>query len=159
MRESDLYEASYGSNAGKFNDGKVKYIPEKKMFTLVSEVSDGLYLVAMLYTDGRILVSTTKSKDVFSIIVGSIEQLLNPIQVADAYEYRSQMEKMVSTLIEKFYTRLDEIKFVSVDNTDLKRLKRFLQMPEMAHFLEVKRYEYVEEMKTQGVYLITYQKQ
>jgi hypothetical protein len=158
MRESDLYEASYGSNE-EFNDGKVKYLPEKKTFAIASEVGNNLYLVVLLYTDGRILFSTTNNPDVFSIVVGSIEQLMNPVNVNKAYSHKDELEKMLEVVISKFYTRIDQLKFVAVTDADLKKLEKFLEHPKMLRYLEMKKFEFVENIKAKGVNLVIFQKQ
>ena len=159
MRESDLYEASYGSNSGEFNDGKVQYVSEKKAFAIASKVSDNLYLVVLLYTDGRVLFSTTNEPDVFKVVAASIGQIMNPININKAFEYRDELEKMVEAVVSKFYTRLDKLMFVSVDDSGLKKMEKFLKHPKMLRYLEVKKFEFSEQSKQKGVYLITYVKQ
>lgn len=159
MREHDLYEASYGSNDEKFNDGKVTYISEKKAFGIASKISDDEYLIVLLYTDGRVLFSTTKSPDVFKVVVTAIGQVMNSINVNQAYQHKDQLQKMLEAVVNKFYTRLDQLKFVSVDGSDLTKLEKFLKRPKVLNFLEVKKFEFVEQTKQRGVNLIIYNKQ
>lgn len=159
MREHDLYEASYGSNADDFSDGKVQYIPEKRAFALASKVSNDLFLVVLLYTDGRVLMSTTKAPDVFNIVVGSIEQIMNPINVNTAYKHYDQLEKMLKAIVDKFYSRLDRLQFISVDSSDLEKLNKFIKRPKVAQYLEVKKFEFVEQTKIKGLNVIIYDKQ
>lgn len=158
MRESDLYEASYGSNED-FTDGKVTYISEKRAFAVASKVENDTFLVVLLYTDGRVMFSTTNNPDVFTIVASSIGQLMNSININKAYKYKDELEKMLEVVINKFYTRLDQLKFVAVDSSDLKKLEQFLKHPKMLRFLEVKKFEYVEATKIKGVNLVIFQKQ
>lgn len=162
MRESDLYEASYGSNED-FSDGKVTYISVKRAFAVASKVENDTFLVVLLYTDGRVLFSTTNNPDVFTVVVSSIGQLMNSININKAYKYKDELEKMLEVVINKFYTRLsytrlDQLKFVAVDSSDLKKLEQFLKHPKMLRFLKVKKFEYVEATKIKGVNLVIFQK-
>lgn len=159
MRESDLYEADYGSNDFEFNDGKVKYIPEKKAFVLISKKSENMYLIVMLYTDGRLLFSTISDPDVFDIIVGSIEQIMNPLNVNKAFSYNSDIEDMMKTIVEKFYNRIDNLMFVAVDSSSLNKLQRFIDSPSISKYLESKKFEYIDNKKLSGAILINYTKQ
>ena len=159
MREHDLYEASFGSNDQKFNDGKVKYVAEKRAFTLVSKVSDKLFVVVLVYLDGRVLMSTTNNPNAYDVILGSIDQLMNPSNINKAYQYYDVVTDMIKTIVEKFYSRFNSLKFVAVSSADLNKLERYLKKPEVMHFLEIKRFEYVEHKKQKDVNLVVFQKQ
>ncbi len=158
MRESDLYEASYGSNE-ELNDGKVTYISEKKAFAIASKVADDTYLLVLLYTDGRVMFTTTNNPDPFTMAASSIGQLMNSMNINKSFEYRDELEKMVEVVVAKFYTRLDQLMFVAVDDSTLKKVEKFLEHPKMLRYLEVKKFEFVEQTKQKGVYLVIFKKQ
>ena len=105
------------------------------------------------------MFSTTNNPDVFTVVASSIGQLMNSININKAYKYKDELEKMLEVVINKFYTRLDQLKFVAVDSSDLKKLEQFLKHPKIMRFLEVKKFEYVEATKIKGVNLVIFQKQ
>jgi len=159
MREYHLMEASYGSNDQEYNDGKVKYIPNKRAFGLVSKIEDDLFIMVVLYLDGKLLITTTSNPDVFQLFNSSTAQFLNPVNINKAFNYSEVVFDMIKTIISKFYNRIDLLSFFAPDQSILIKMEKYLKKPEIKNYLVVKRFEYVEHTKENKAVLITYKKQ
>ena len=152
-------EASYGSNDTDYNDGNVKYVASKRAFVLASKVEDDLFLIVMVFLDGRVLLSSTSNPKVFTFLQSSMAQLLNPININKAFSYYDEITEMFTAIVSKFYTKIDALKFVAPDKAILNKLERFLKMPDVKQYLTKKRFEYVEHEQNKKIVLIAYQKQ
>lgn len=158
MREYHLMEAAYGTN-DKFNDGNVKFISERRAFTLVSAVQDDLYLVVMIFLDGRVLISSVNTPEVMTRIKSSFGQLLNPVNMNKAFGHYDLVTDMLKAIIKKFYSRFESLRFIASDKAVLNKLERYLKKPEVKQFLVSKRYEYVEHEQDKKLILIRFNKE
>lgn len=159
MREYHLMEASFGSNEQEYNDGKVKYIPNKRAFVLVSKVSDDLFVMVVLYLDGKVLITSTSNPDVFQLFNSSTAQFLNPINMNNAFKHSEDIFEMIKTIISKFYNRIDTLSFFAPDKSVLIKLEKYLKLPEIKNYLATKRFEFVEQTNENKAVLLTYKKQ
>lgn len=157
MREYHLMEKSFGTN-DKFNDGKVTYLSSHRAYILVSKVNDDLYIVLMIYLDGRVVISSLNTPDVLTIVKSSIKQLFNPVNINKAYSYDSYVTEMLRSIISKFYNKIDTLNFVVSDRTSLNKLERYLRLPDVKQYLESKRFEYIDHTKDSKLISVLYKK-